>query len=70
MNKDIVNWKELQAEIISAEVRQIDSKYHVVVRYSYFDGQQPCMGEYQSRPLNSETVAKAYADAALSMACP
>lgn len=70
MNKDIANWKELQAEIVSAEIERSDSKYVVVVRYRYFDGNAPCVGQYISRSLASESVAKAYVEAALSMACP
>lgn len=70
MINDIVNWKELQAEIISAEIIPDGLKYVVVVRYHYLDGHELCIGEYKSRPLASESVAKAYAETALSMACP
>ena len=70
MIKNIANWKELEAEIISADVRPIGSVYKVFIRYRYYENNTECFGEYISRELATVSIAKSYAEVALRMSCP
>lgn len=70
MEINIANWKNLEAEIISADIQQTGLKYRVIVRYSYIEEQKRCIAEYASRELATESIARAYAEVVLELACP
>ena len=65
----VVNWVEMQAEIVSAEVKKSGSKYQVAVQYTYIQDGTRQTAEYLSRELACEADAQAYAEFSLSMIC-
>ena len=70
MKPDAINWNEMKAEVVSAEIVNVEAHYQVLVRYKYLVGGSYQYDEYKSRLLVSESLAKSYADAALKVACP
>jgi len=65
-----INWNEMQAEVVSVGIVNVDAHYQVLVRYKYLVDGVYQYDEYKSRLLVSESLAKSYADAALKVACP
>jgi len=70
LKNGLINWEEMKAEIVPAEVIKSSTKYQVAIQYICIRDAVRLAAEYLSREMAYASPSQAYAKLALYMACP